>query len=112
MRHFENKNNYYLSKRDKVTEWRPLDGKIKNRCQERLLIFTARKRILQKLCFHRCLFVHGGGVSVHGGSLSREVSLQGNFCQVGLCHGDPPVTVMCERYASYWNVFLFYFGLN
>ena len=29
-------------------------------------IFTARKRSLQRLCFHRCLSVHGGGVSASG----------------------------------------------
>ena len=27
---------------------------------------------------------------------------------MGVCHGEPPVTVMCGRYASYWNAFLFW----
>ena len=32
-------------------------------------IFTARKRSLRRLCFYRCLSVHGGGgVSIPGGS--------------------------------------------
>ena len=36
-------------------------------------IFTARKRCLQELCFHRCLSVHREGISVQGvGSLSRR----------------------------------------
>ena len=47
-----------------------------------------------------------------GGSLSRGVSVQRGLCpegvsvQRGLCQGDPH-TVMCGRYASYWNAFLF-----
>ena len=45
--------------------------------------FTARKRSLRRLCFHRCLSVHGGvfglcpGGSPLGGSPSRGVSVQG-----------------------------------
>ena len=42
-------------------------------------LFTARKRSLRRLCFHRCLSVHGGG-----GSLSREG---------GLCPGGRGVSV-------------------
>ena len=38
-----------------------------------------------------------GGVSVWGGSLSREGSLSRR----------PPITAMRGRYASYWNAFLF-----
>ena len=38
-----------------------------------------------------------------GVSLSRVVSLRG---EGGLCQGDPH-TVMCGRYASYWNAFLY-----
>ena len=30
-------------------------------------IFTARKRSLRRLCFYRCLSVHGGGACVAGG---------------------------------------------
>ena len=30
-------------------------------CHRRIEIFTARKRSLRRLCFHRCLSVHGGG---------------------------------------------------
>ena len=127
---------------------------------------TARKQGLQRLCFHRCLSVHRGGLcpdglclgglcpgrSLPGGlcpveSLSRTVSVQGegvlcpavsvqrSLCpgeslswgvsvqavsvqgisvQEGLCQGDPLLT--CERYASYWNAFLFrdknYFIMN
>ena len=37
-------------------------------------IFTARKRCLRRLCFHRCLSVHGGDVSVRGG-LCQGVSV-------------------------------------
>ena len=52
-------------------------------------VITTRKRNLRRLCFHRCLSVHGGG------SLSR-----------GSLSGRPPRTVTCGRYASYWNAFL------
>ena len=41
------------------------------------IIFTAHKRSLRRLCFHRCL-------SVHGGSLSR-----GSLSKGGLCQGKP-----------------------
>ena len=76
------------------------------------VIFTARKRSLRRLCFHRCLFVHGGGswyvsgvsiqgglcpggISVKGGSLSGGrglclgggVSVQGNLSR-GICPGE------------------------
>ena len=44
-------------------------------CKEKHCIVTARKRSLRRLCFHRCLSVHGG----RGGSrsLSRGVSIPG-----------------------------------
>ena len=57
-------------------------------------IVTTRKRSLRRLCFHRCLSVHGGvsiqGVSVQEGlcpdrSLSRGVFVQGGLCPGGLC---------------------------
>ena len=71
-----------------------------------------------------CLSRVSAGVSVQGWSMSRGVSFQGlsvrrGLCpgqvsvQVGslytggLCHGDPPITIMCRQYASYWNAFLF-----
>ena len=34
-----------------------------------ILIFTARKRILRRLCFYRCLSVHRGGVVAWGGGM-------------------------------------------
>ena len=46
-----------------------------------------------------------------GGSLSREVSVQGGLCPEGslswgdLCHGDPRM-VTSGRYPSYWNAFV------
>ena len=62
-------------------------------------IFTARKQSLRRLCFHRCLSVHGEGslrVSVQwrglcsGGSLFRE----GGLCPGGgLC---PEVRIILE----------------
>ena len=95
-------------------------------------LFTARKRSLRRLCFHRCLSVHmkgGESVSVQGGgsvqgslclrgSLSRidlcpGVSVQGgvlsrgSLSKGGLCQGYP-CTVMSGRYASYRNAFLFF----
>ena len=72
-------------------------------------IFTACKRSLRRLCFLRCLSVHGGrgsllsrggglcysggwslsrGISVQGGCLSRVVSVRGVVSvQGGLCPG-------------------------
>ena len=48
-------------------------------------IFTARKRSLRRLCFHRRLSVHSGG-----GSLSRGGPCPGGLCLGGLCQGNPP----------------------
>ena len=59
-----------------------------------------------------CLSAHGGclcpggGVSVKGGSLSREGVCQGGLCPGSLCQGDPR-TVKSGRYASYWIAFLY-----
>ena len=61
-----------------------------------ILIFTARKRSLRRLCFHRCLSVHGGGglyggVSIQGGLCPREGSLSKGGVSVqgrGLCPGE------------------------
>ena len=73
--------------------------------------FYRRKRSLQRLCLHSCLFVHRGvlglcpgglcpGRSLSRGSLSRGVSVQGDLCPGrslsrgvsvqggGLCQGD------------------------
>ena len=65
-------------------------------------IFTARKRSLRRLCFHRCLSVHrGGGLGIcpgglcPGGSLSR-----------GMYVMETPHTVISGWYASYWNAFM------
>ena len=58
-------------------------------------IITAPKRSLRRLCFHRCLSVHRGGLCP-GGSLSGRLPRQ-----------RLPHTVKSGRYASYWNAFLF-----
>ena len=39
-------------------------------------------------------------------SLSRGISVWGDVCPRGSCQGNPR-TVTSERYASYWNAFLF-----
>ena len=62
-------------------------------------LITARKRSLRRLCFHRCLSVHGG----EGWSLSSGVSVSGGLCPMvsvkwGLYHGDPP------PYGNEWEV--------
>ena len=83
--------------------------------------FTARKRSLRRLCFHRCLSVHGGssvsvqGVSIGGRgwspsrgclsrgplpweSLSRGVSVQGGLCQGDAKYGNErAVRILLER---------------
>ena len=44
-----------------------------------------------------------------GGSLSRKgLCPGGGSVQGGLCQGDPPHTVTCGRYASYWNAFFMF----
>ena len=42
-----------------------LNGRSNGHGQRSAYIFTARKRSLRRLCFHRCLSVHGGGVFPH-----------------------------------------------
>ena len=43
-------------------------------------IFTARKRSLGRLCFHRCLSVHRGGLCPGGVLCLGGVSVQGGLC--------------------------------
>ena len=102
------------------------------------MLITVHKPSLWRLYFHRCLSVNRGsrslsrGVSIPGGlcpggSLSRRglcpggVSVQGvsvhggvsvwGSLSRGVCHEDPPRTVMSGRYTSYWNAFLFLEGI-
>ena len=54
------------------------------------LIITARKRSLRRLCFYRCLSVHGGHVwqgGMHGGGgmCGRGCAWQGGMHGVGQC---------------------------
>ena len=65
---------------------------------------TARKGSLWRLCFHRCLSVHGGacvargwGVACVAGGCAWQGGMRGR--SDGHCNG---------RYASYWNAFLFW----
>ena len=44
-----------------------------------------------------------------GVSLSRGVSVQVGSMSGGVSVRETHYTVMCERYASYWNAFLFLF---
>ena len=64
-----------------------------------LHFITARKRSLRRLCFYRCLSVHGGGGSPSWGGFS----IPGGFSILG---GGFSIRSMCGRYASYWNAFL------
>ena len=55
-------------------------------------IITSRKWSLRRLCFHRCLSVHGGlslcpGSLCPGGSLSRGSLSRGGLCPGVLCAG-------------------------
>ena len=61
-------------------------------------IIIARKRSLRRLCFHWCLSVHKGGLSLclggslsWGWSLSRRVSVWGSLCPVGSLSGGVSV---------------------
>ena len=83
-----------------------------------LIFFSAHKRSLRRLCFHRCLSVRGGGsrslsrgVSVPGGGGGGSPS-QGALCPGGSLSGvvsvmEIPHTVTSGQYASYWNAFFF-----
>ena len=52
----------------------------KMHCDE---FITARKRSLRRLCFHRCLSVHGGGVACVAGGMCGS----GCVCQGGMYGG-------------------------
>ena len=89
-------------------------------------IITACKHSLRRLCFYRCLSVHGGGgvwsqvevpasggVCSGGGLVLRGVSCPGRCLVPGGClllggpGGDTPRDgYCCGWYASYWNAFL------
>ena len=58
---------------------------------EIVTIFTARKRNLRRLCFHRCLSVHeggcmAGGMCGRGGMCSRGACMAGGVCVAGGGH--------------------------
>ena len=67
--------------------------------------FTTRKWSLRRSCFHMCLSVHGGGVSVSvqgglcpllgRGSLSMGASVWGGLCGRSLSAGDPCLVGLC-----------------
>ena len=70
------------------------DFKFNQPCVALPLVFTVRKRSLRRLCFHRCLSVHGGGVlvsvrgvSIPGGSLPKGGLSPGGLWPAGLCPG-------------------------
>ena len=83
-------------------------------------VFTARKRSFRRLCFHRCLCVHGGVSVTHTQPLGPEADTCPAQCMLG--HTHPPAqcmlghtspwlilrdTVNKRGYASHWNAFLF-----
>ena len=87
-------------------------------------IITTRKRSLRRLCFYRCLSVHGGGRACHmtgghawwwGGMHARGHVCPGGACMSGGAmrgrggmRGRGYGRSMSGRYASYWNAFLFF----
>ena len=72
-------------------------------------VITARKRSLRRSCFHRCLSVYRGGLSLcpgglcPGGSLSRGVFVQGGFCPGDLCPGGSLSRGSLSRQVSVWE---------
>ena len=62
-----------------------------------IILISASERSLRRLCFHRCLSVHGGVLCPGGCLCPGGVSVQGETSRAGTC----------GRYASYWNTFLF-----
>ena len=70
---------------------------------------------LRRLCFYRCVSVHGGGwyPSMHCRwypSMPCNRSLEGGACSGGRGVWRPPpkkqMATCCGWYASYWNAFL------
>ena len=47
-------------------------------------------------------------LSIHGGSLSRRVSVQEGLCPGGSLSRETPRTVKSDRYVSCWNAFLIF----
>ena len=79
-----------------------------------LLIFTARKRSLRRLCFYTCLSVHGGGGVCP--IACWDTTPLGRHHPPGQTHPSarhPPFAVHAGirstsgRYASHWNAILF-----
>ena len=97
-------------------------------------VITALKRSLQRLCFYRCVSVHGRGM--HGRGMCGRAGMFGG-CVVGVMHGGghawqggmrgrwgacmPCMTPLryygyglrslSGRYACYWNTFWFLLSL-
>ena len=73
-----------------------LNAFVFGQCEQILLpkaIFTARKRSLRRLCFHRCLSVHRGGAGLcPGGLCAGGLCLRGSLSGGGgvLGQGDSP----------------------
>ena len=66
-------------------------------------IFTARKRSLRRLCFYRCVSVHGGGGGGHawqGGMRGRRVCMVGVRAWWGVCMAGG----MRGRGHAWWGV--------
>ena len=80
------------------------------------ILVTVCKRSLRRLCFYRCLSVHGGHTWQGGGMHGREACVVGDVSGRGwACMPCMPpsryygygIRSMSGRYASYWNAFLF-----
>ena len=82
---------------------------------DRIILITARKRSLRRICFLHLSAshsVHRGGGGLHpGGSASRGARSFIQGVGVGRPHRIQRDTVN-ERYASYWNTFLFIMSPN
>ena len=66
-----------------------------------------RNRSFRRLCFHRCLSVHGEGFLCPGGVSVQGVSLSRGSLSRGVSVRETPVRLCAGRYASYWKTFLF-----
>ena len=74
-------------------------------------VITARKRSLRRLCFHRCLSVHGrgdgglgpGGLWLGGLCPGRAVSVQGGLCAGGSVQGVSVQRRSLSRGVSVWE---------
>ena len=75
-----------------------------------LVLITARKRSLRRLCFYRCVSVHGGGVHGRGACMAGGACMVVGACMAGggacvadgghACSAHPPADTTATAYGQ------------